>query len=134
MSEAATRDWAVARLTRPIQNATPYGLAPAGGKPSGVLMVAGGNKRADQMGAEQCNAREMLAASPEGVREFAVDCNAAPGSSGAALTTGRSILGIYVGYRSTDPARAQAFSATHYNFAITVEGPFRRAVLAAAAR
>jgi hypothetical protein len=76
----------------------------------------------------------MLAASPQGVREFAIDCNAAPGSSGGALTIGHRIVGIYVGYRSTDPERAQAFSATHYNFAITLEGPFRRAVLAAAGR
>ena len=133
MSEPATRDWAVARLTRPIENATPYGLAPAGGKAGGVFMVAGGNKDADQMGAEQCSARGTLTASPDGVRELAIDCTAAPGSSGAALTAGHRIVGIYVGYRSTDPTRAQAFSATHYNFAITVEGPFRRAVLTAAA-
>src|SRR4051794_26273242 len=39
LSEPATRDWAVARLTRPIQNATPYGLAPLRAKPSGVFMV-----------------------------------------------------------------------------------------------
>lgn len=64
--------------------------------------------------------------------ESAIDCNAAPGSSGAALTTGHNIVGIYLGYRSSDPARAQPFSATHYNFAITVEGPLRRALLAAA--
>lgn len=134
MSEPATRDWAVARLVQPIQDAAPYGLAPASSKPGGVVMFAGGNKRADQMGAEQCNARGMLAASPQGVREFAIDCNAAPGSSGAALTAGHQIVGIYVGYRSTDPARAQAFSSTHYNFAITVEGPFHRALMAAAAR
>lgn len=134
MSEPATNDWAVARLTRPIQSVTPYGLAPAGSKPGSVFMVAGGNQRADRIGAEQCNARGMLEASPQGVREFAIDCNASPGSSGAALTGSQKIVGIYVGYRSTDPARAQAFSSTHYNFAITVEGPFRRAVLAAAAR
>ena len=134
LSDLATRDWAVARLMRPIRNATPYGLARAGDNPGGVFMYAGGNKRADRMGAEQCRARGTLATSPEGVREFAIDCNAAPGSSGAALTLAHKVVGIYVGYRSTDPARAQAFSATHYNFAITVEGPFRRAVLAAAAR
>jgi hypothetical protein len=134
LSEPATRDWAVARLRQPIANAAPYGLAPAGSKPGAVFMFAGGNKRAEQMGAEQCNARGMLAASPQGVREFAIDCNAAPGSSGAALTAGHQIVGIYLGYRSTDPERAQAFSSTHYNFAITVEGPFRHAVLAAAGR
>lgn len=132
LSEAATRDWAVARLTRPIQGATPYGLAAAGAKPGGVFMFAGGNKRADGMGAEQCSARGMLASSQDGVREFAIDCSGAPGSSGAALTAGHKVIGIHVGYRSTDPARAQAFSSTHYNFAITVEGSFRRALLAAA--
>ena len=132
MSEPATRDWAVARLKRPVAGVTPYRLAAAGMKPSGVSMIAGGNKRADAMGAERCNARGMLAASPDGVREFAIDCSAAAGSSGAALTSGRNIVGIYVGYRSSDPSRAQAFSVTHYNFAITLEGPFRRALLAAA--
>jgi hypothetical protein len=132
LSEAATSDWAVARLVRPVAGVTPYGLAPAGAKPAGVFMVAGGNKRADLMGAERCDARGMLATSPEGVREFAIDCSAAAGSSGAALTVRHNVVGIYVGYRSTDPARAQAFSSTHYNFAITLEGPFRRALLAAA--
>src|SRR5688572_10417270 len=60
LSEPATRDWAVARLTQPIANATPYGLAPAGSKPGAVFLFAGGNKRADQMGAERCHARGML--------------------------------------------------------------------------
>lgn len=132
LAEPATRDWAVARLTRPVANARPYGLAPAGAKPGGVLMVAGGNKEADRMGAERCNARGTLTSSSDGVREIAIDCSAAPGSSGAALTAAHRIVGIHVGYRSTDPSRPQAFSATHYNFAITVDGPFRRAVLAAA--
>ncbi len=132
LSESATRDWAVARLVRPVQGATPYGLASAGAKPGGIFMVAGGNKRADGMGAEQCNARGILASSQDGVREFAIDCSGAPGSSGAALTSGGMIVGIHVGYRSTNPTQAQAFSKTHYNFAITVEGSFRRALLAAA--
>jgi hypothetical protein len=95
-------------------------------------MVAGGNRRPDAMGAERCNTRGVIASAPEGVREFAIDCNAAPGSSGAAVTAGHRIVGIYVGYRSVDPGRAQAFSSTHYNFAITLEGPFRRALLATA--
>jgi hypothetical protein len=132
MSEPATRDWAVAKLARPIAGATPYRLAPAGATPSGVFMVAGGNRRAEAMGAENCKARGILATSPEGVREFAIDCNAAAGSSGAAVTSGHRIVGIYIGYRSADPTRAQAFSSTHYNFAITLEGPFRRALLAVA--
>ena len=95
-------------------------------------MFAGGNKRADGMGAEQCNARGMLASSQDGVREFAIDCNARAGKLGRGADRRRQDVGIHVGYRSSDPARAQAFSATHYNFAITVEGSFRRALLAAA--
>jgi hypothetical protein len=132
LADAATRDWAVARLASPVSGATPYALAPAGAKPGGVFMIAGGNKRADALGSERCNARGILATSPEGVREFAIDCSAAPGSSGAALTSGLGVVGIYVGYRSVDPSRAQAFSSTHYNFAITIEGAFRRALVAAA--
>ena len=132
LSESAAKDWAVARLVQPVSGATPYGLAQPGTKPAGVLMVAAGNKRPDRMGVEKCKSRGMLTATWEGVREFAIDCNAAPGSSGAALTSGNNIVGIHVGYRSSDPSRPQAFSATHYNFAITVEGPFRRALLAAA--
>ena len=96
-----------------------------------VHRSAGGNSSTDAIGAENCNARGILATSPEGVREFAIDCSAAPGSSGAALTAGHNVVGIYEGYRSSDPMRAQAFSSTHYNFAITLEGSFRRALLAA---
>lgn len=129
----ATRDWAVARLVHPVRGAIPYGLAATGTKPGRVVMLAGGNREAAAWGAEQCAARNVMAAR-EGIREFAIDCNAGPGSSGAALLGGgRNVVAIYVGFRSADPKRAQVFSATHYNFAITVEGPFRRALLAAAA-
>jgi hypothetical protein len=54
--------------------------------------------------------------------------------AGAALIAGHKIVGIYVGYRSTNPSQAQAFSKTHYNFAISIDGPFRRALHAAARR
>jgi hypothetical protein len=40
-------------------------------------------------------------------------------------------VAIFVGFRSTDASRAQPFSDSHYNFAITIEGPFRRALLEA---
>src|SRR5262245_9160105 len=132
MSEPATRDWAVARLVAPVAGAAPYGIGGSGMTRSRVSMIAGGNRRADAMGAENCNARGATATSPEGVREFAIDCSAAAGSSGAALTMGHRITGIYIGYRSSDPTRAQPFSPTHYNFAITVDGAFRRALLGAA--
>ena len=132
MSEPATRDWAVARLTAPVAGATPYGIAGSGSRASRVSMIAGGNKRADAMGADNCRARGVTATSPEGVREFAIDCSAAAGSSGAALTAGHRITGIHIGNRSSDPTRPQPFSSTHYNFAITLDGAFRRALLGAA--
>ena len=134
LSEPAVRDWAIARLAAPIEGATPYNLAPAGTTPSGVYMSAGGYGTPARMATEQCSVRQVLAKAPDGIREFAIDCSAAPGSSGGALIVGRNICAIYVGFRSTTPQQAQAFSAHHYNFAITVDGPFRRAVLAAAAR
>lgn len=132
-SEPATRDWAVARLVRPIHGVRPYGLAPAGTTPSAVVMCAGGNGDYAAMGTEHCSARKVIGVAPDGIRELAIDCNAGPGSSGAALIGAENkIVGIYVGYRSAHPDRPLAFSAIHYNFAITVEGPFRRALLALA--
>ncbi len=134
LSEPAVRDWAVARLAVPIHGAAPYGLAAAGATPAGVVMCAGGNGNPDAMATERCAVRRWLATAPDGIREFAIDCSAAPGSSGGALIVGHSIAGIYVGFRSASPQQAQAFSDTHYNFAITVDGAFRRAVHAAATR
>jgi len=131
LSQPATRDWAVARLVAPVPNRAPYALSAETILPSAILMCAGGNKEFAALGMEQCNARKVIGMAPDGVREIAIDCNAGPGSSGAALLTNKKVLGIYVGYRSSNPGKAQAFSETHYNFAITVEGPFRKALLAA---
>jgi hypothetical protein len=133
LAEPATRDWAVARLARPVVGARPYGLAASWTLPSAVVMCGGGHKVAASIGTEHCAARKVVKVAADGIRELAFDCNAGPGTSGAALLRdGRNVAAIYVGYRSSDPARPQAFSDTHYNFAITVEGPFRRALLAAA--
>lgn len=132
LSEPAVRDWAVARLTAPIHGAAPYGLAAARATPAGVVMCAGGNGNPDAMATERCAVRRWLATAPDGIREFAIDCSAAPGSSGGALIVGHDMVGIYVGFRSASPQQAQAFSDTHYNFAITVDGQFRRAVHALA--
>jgi hypothetical protein len=134
LAQPATRDWAVARLVAPVSGTTPYILASAPAVPASILMCAGGNREFAAMGMENCTARSFIGTSREGIREFAIDCNAGPGSSGAALISGNQILGIYVGYRSSDPKKAQAFSERHYNFAISVEGPFRRALLAVAKR
>ena len=92
---------------------TPYGLAAAGTKPGGVVMLADseGHQSAAAWGAEQCTARNVVVAR-EGIREFAIDCNASPGSSGAALLGGRNVVAIYVGFRSAEPWRAQVFSST----------------------
>jgi hypothetical protein len=134
MSAPAIRDWAVARLVAPINGAIPYRLAASGGGLGGVTMCAGGNGRADRMGIEHCGARRMIGTSRDGIREIAIDCSAAPGASGAALLSDRHrMVAIHVGYRSTNPDKAQPFSMTHYNFAITIDGRFRRALLAATA-
>ncbi|MEX0591730.1 MAG: hypothetical protein WD207_11665 [Xanthobacteraceae bacterium] len=134
LSHRATRDWAVARLLAPVKGVAPYQLGSAGSAPTAVLMCAGGNRSGAAIGLEKCSTRRVIGAASDGIRELAIDCNAGPGSSGAALIAGDKVVAIYVGYRSSDPGKAQAFSDTHYNFAITVEGPFRRALLTAAQR
>jgi V8-like Glu-specific endopeptidase len=134
LTERATRDWAVARLVAPVKGVTPYGIGSASAAPSAVIMCAGGNKAHTAMGTEHCSTRRVIGAASDGIREIAIDCNAGPGSSGAALVAERKVVGIYVGYRSSDPGKARAYSEQHYNFAITIDGPFRRELLAAAHR
>ena len=41
---------------------------------------------------------------------------------------------ILVGWRSNQPFKAVPFSASHYNFAVTMEGAFRQAVFKAAGK
>jgi hypothetical protein len=132
LSHRATRDWAVARLVQPVEGVSPYRLGSVGSDPVAILMCAGGNQSGAAIGMEKCSTRRVIGKSGDGIRELAIDCNAGPGTSGAALIAGDKIVGIYVGYRSSSPHKAQAFSDTHYNFAITVEGPFRRTLLAIA--
>jgi hypothetical protein len=135
LSQPAARDWGVARLAAPIAGARPYGLTAPPSVPAAVVLYASGHGRANGLGASRCRARHVIGTSAEGVREIAIDCNAAPGASGAALLdAGLRAWAIYVGYRSANPDQAQPFSRTHYNFAITIEGPFRGALLAAAGR
>ena len=133
LSDPAARDWAVARLLAPIAGATPVGLGALAKFPSGVTMYGGGHGRADGLAGERCLARHAIGTSPQGIREIAIDCNAAPGASGAALLDAQHrAVAIYVGYRSATPDETQPFSRTHYNFAISIEGPFRRALLSMA--
>lgn len=132
LSERATRDWAVARLVAPVKGVHPYRVGPAGASPAAILMCAGGNRADAAIGMEKCSTRRVIGKAHDGIREIAIDCNAGPGSSGAALIAGDKAVGIYVGYRSANPSKAQAYSDRHYNFAITIEGPFKRALMSAA--
>ena len=131
-NESAVHDWAVAKLRRPLREATPYALgAPSGEAP--VRFVARGHVdwgAGREMSVEDCRLRDGLEAGSEGTREFSFDCGASLGASGSALLSlnGSRLLAIFVGYRSEAPERRMAFSPRNYNFAVTLEGAFRRAV------
>jgi hypothetical protein len=87
------------------------------------------------MGVEQCSTRRVIATAPEGIRELSFDCSADHGGSGAALLNEKGeMVAIFVGYRSVNATAPLPFSDIHYNFAITVEGPFRHALFEAAER
>ncbi len=131
-NESAVHDWAVVKLARPLHEAEPYPLA-AAARETPVLFVArgaidwGGGR---EMSLQNCNLRDGLENGVEGTREFSFDCSTNVGASGAGLLDGdgKGLMAIFVGYRSVAPNEALPFSATHYNFAVTVEGAFRRAV------
>ena len=86
------------------------------------------------MSVETCRLHDVLAKGAEGTREFSFDCDAGVGASGGALLSsgGGRLLAVFVGYRSIAPDRTLPFSPQHYNFAVTLEGAFRRAVETAA--
>jgi hypothetical protein len=135
-SQPAVHDWAVARLMRPIKGAVPYGL---GAAKSGedIRFVARGHSdwgAGRVMSMENCRLHDSLSAASEGTREFSFDCDAGVGASGGAVlnSSGNRLLAVFVGFRSIAPDRTMPFSSQHYNFAVTIEGSFRRAVEAAA--
>jgi hypothetical protein len=126
-------DWAVARLARPVEGAAPYALAAPPRAEQAIEFAARGH--ADwgdgaALSLQDCALRDMLAQGADGAREFSFDCDAGIGASGGALLDASSqrLAAIFVGYRSFDPDKAAPFSPQHYNFAVTVEGAFRRAV------
>jgi hypothetical protein len=87
------------------------------------------------MSMESCRLHDQLSVGQEGTREFAFDCETGDGASGGAVLMGEDQMqlgAILVGWRSNKPYRAVPFSATHYNFAVSIEGAFRAAVLDAA--
>jgi hypothetical protein len=137
---APVHDWAVARLTHPIEGVTPYRLADAKGSNTPVEFVARGHidwGDGRRLSMEKCLLHDQLAAGAEGTREFSFDCETGDGASGGALVIGTNkpaIGAILVGWRSNKPFRSAPFSRSHYNFAVTIEGAFKRAVVAAASK
>ena len=131
--DAAVHDWAVAKLARPLHGALPYGLAREAHSDAPIRFAARGHSdwgAGAGISLEACRLRQALDLGAEGTREFAFDCAAGLGASGAALLTpgGSNLVAVFVGFRSANPDRGFAFSPDHYNFAVTVEGAFRRAV------
>jgi len=129
---SAVQDWAAVRLARPLREAKPYPLT-AAVPGAEVLFVARGAMdfaQGQATSAQSCRLRQRLETGAEGTREFAFDCAAGVGASGAGLldAQGRGLIAIFVGYRSLAPDLPLPFSDQHYNYAITVEGAFRRAV------
>jgi hypothetical protein len=131
-------DWAVVRLARRVSGVKPYTLAYDIHPNEAVTFVARGHidwGEAKKLSLEECRMHDQLSATEDGTREFSFDCDTGDGASGGALMfdKGRSQIGaILVGWRSNRPFNAVPFSRTHYNFAVTMEGDFRKAVLAAA--
>jgi Trypsin-like peptidase domain len=136
-SKPAVHDWAVARLLRPVKGATPYGLGAPAQAAEDIRFVARGHSDWGSgriMSMENCRLHDALSSGAEGTREFSFDCDAGVGASGGAVlnASGGRLLAVFVGYRSVAPDNTMPFSAQHYNFAVTLEGAFRRAVEAAA--
>jgi hypothetical protein len=134
----AVHDWAVAKLTKSVSDVTPYQLSDSVQAQAPVEFVARGHidwGDGRRMSMEACRLHDQLSAGQEGTREFAFDCETGDGASGGAVLMGDDQMqlgAILVGWRSNKPYRAVPFSATHYNFAVSIEGAFRTAVLDAA--
>jgi hypothetical protein len=135
---APAHDWAVAKLMRHVPDARPYGIASDIHANEVTTFIARGHidwGEAKRLSMEECLMHDQLSAAEEGTREFSFDCETGDGASGGALMfdkTRTQIGAILVGWRSNHPFKATPFSRTHYNFAVTMEGAFRKAVFAAA--
>jgi len=137
---AAVHDWAVARLAHPVEGVTPFSLADPGGPNTPVEFVARGHidwGDGRRLSMEKCSLHDQLSVGSEGTREFSFDCETGDGASGGALVMApdkAAIGAILVGWRSNKPFRSAPFSKYHYNFAVTIEGAFKKAVIAAASK
>lgn len=130
----AVHDWAVAKLDHSLDDIIPYELATDFAVNEAVEFVARGHSDwggGSLMSFEDCRLRIQTDQMKSGPREFAFDCNTGDGASGGAVLLGedhRRLGAILVGWRSNDPTKRTAFSPNNYNFVVTVEGAFRRAV------
>ena len=135
-------DWAVARLMRPMSGIRPYDLAPLADihEEQPITFVARGHidwGDAKKLSMQDCMLHKRISVGEEGTREFSFDCDTGDGASGGAVMFDRDysrIGAILVGWRSNQPFKAIPFSPTHYNFAVTMEGAFRRAVFSMAGK
>ena len=124
----ASFDWAVARLSSPVEGTTPYAFGSSPSSGQAVTLVSGRTLGVTRgVITEDCQVRALRNA--EGGRETMLDCSAQSGDSGAAvLDRAGRIAAIYVGFRSTAPQSRQIFSSDHYNFAVSVNARMRMAV------
>jgi hypothetical protein len=131
-------DWAIAKLARPLEGAAPYELATGVAVNEPVEFVARGHsnwRSRFELSFEDCALRAKTDEIVGGAQEFAFDCSTGDGASGGAVLVGegrRQLGAILVGWRSTAPLARKAYSPAHYNFVISIEGAFRRALLRAA--
>lgn len=139
----AVDDWAVARLVAPVAGVEPYGLAPPGAPAHAVEMATRGHfdwGDGRTLSLQLCTLYGKPESAHTAPREFACDCETGDGASGGAALTAatargpRELVAILVGWRSKKPHTVAPFSATHYNFTVSVDGAFRAAVMAAAKR
>lgn len=134
----AVNDWAVAKLAHSLPEIAPYDLAAGLDVNEAVEFVARGHSdwgNGELMSFEDCRLRALTDQAKGGSREFAFDCNTGDGASGGAVLLGddhRRLGAILVGWRSDDPGKTGSFSSTHYNFVVSIEGAFRRALAKAA--
>jgi hypothetical protein len=130
-------DWAVVQLAQPVPQARPYMLGKSVAEGAEIVLLAHRHRGWVHDGSkaiEGCRVRAERPTAGSDPREIGIDCSAGEGASGSAIMTpgdGGSIVGIYVGWRSTHPETAGPYSSTHMNFGIAIEGAFRNAVIAA---
>jgi hypothetical protein len=136
-AEPGVKDWAVARLVRPVEGTTPYQLATLS-TTGNILLVANRHQGWAHDGAraiEACAIRRAERTLRNAPRELAIDCSTGQGASGSALMlpgAPGSMIGIYVGWRSNHPKASGPYAATHFNYGLAIEGPFREAIQAIA--